>query len=221
MRGLLRQCMSGCCRTCRRQEFSDNTRLWYRRALLHNLRFDESVAAFSNASGAGTADEAFLPGQLRNSAGGGACTAISFRTGVAASLLIDTLLGSGVEPLLLPVKRNCKECSKWRLSQISRCEPPHAQIDTLNIQFVHIGTLIFHIFPKSLLPLRVLPLVSCSVPMVSVHADIFFTSPPLPALCSGTGVLLTAACGGLGVVTVKNCKPGGIGSNVPEYLFTI
>lgn len=53
------------------------------RALLHNIRFDEGVAAFSNASGAGTADEAFLPGQARSSAGGGACTAISFRTGEA------------------------------------------------------------------------------------------------------------------------------------------
>lgn len=54
-----------------------------RRALLHNLRFDERVVAFSNASGAGTADEAFLPGQARSAAGGGACTAISFRTGLA------------------------------------------------------------------------------------------------------------------------------------------
>ena len=60
--------------------------MWCRRALLHNLRFDEGVAAFSNASGAGTADEAFLPGQARSSAGGGACTAISFRTGVACCL---------------------------------------------------------------------------------------------------------------------------------------
>ncbi len=62
-----------------------------RRALLHNLRFDESVAAFSNASGAGTADEAFLPGQARSSAGGGACTAISFRTGIGCCLSLEAL----------------------------------------------------------------------------------------------------------------------------------
>ena len=52
-----------------------------RRALLHNLRYDEPVAAFANASGVGTNDEASLGGQPRGSAGGGACTAISFRTG--------------------------------------------------------------------------------------------------------------------------------------------
>ncbi|CAK0785298.1 hypothetical protein CVIRNUC_008505 [Coccomyxa viridis] len=57
------------------------------RALLHNLRFDERVAAFSNASGAGAADETFLPGQARPSAGGGACTAISFRTGAGVPLM--------------------------------------------------------------------------------------------------------------------------------------
>ena len=53
-----------------------------RRALLHNIRFNEPVAAFSNASGTGTNDEAFLGGAPRNTAAGGACMAISFRTGM-------------------------------------------------------------------------------------------------------------------------------------------
>ena len=57
-----------------------------RRALLHNIRFDEPVAAFSNASGTGTNDEAFLGGAPRSTAAGGACTAISFRTGISWGL---------------------------------------------------------------------------------------------------------------------------------------
>ena len=54
-----------------------------RRVLLHNIRFDEPVASFSNASGTGTNDEAFLGGMPRGNAAGGACTAISFRTGMS------------------------------------------------------------------------------------------------------------------------------------------
>ncbi|BDA46919.1 probable guanine nucleotide-binding protein subunit beta-like protein at C-terminar half [Coccomyxa sp. Obi] len=57
------------------------------RALLHNIRFDEPVAAFSNASGTGTNDEAFLGGASRSNAAGGACTAISFRTGAGVPLM--------------------------------------------------------------------------------------------------------------------------------------
>jgi len=52
------------------------------RALLHNLRYDEPVAEFANASGVGAAPTA--GGGARRppaAAGGGACTAISFRTG--------------------------------------------------------------------------------------------------------------------------------------------
>lgn len=52
-----------------------------RRVLLHNLRYNEPVAAFANASGVGTMDEAFLGGQPRSNAGGGAVNAIAFRTG--------------------------------------------------------------------------------------------------------------------------------------------
>ena len=160
------------------EELSDTTLLWYRRALLHNLRFDESVAAFSNASGAGTADEAFLPGQMRNAAGGGACTAISFRTGVAASLFIHPLLYSGVEPLLLPSGKELQRVLKVEISL-------GYQDVHLFMHEVNISTLIFYQFQKPLPPLRVLPLVSCSVPTVSVHAKIYFTSSSLPALCRG------------------------------------
>ena len=54
--------------------------------LLHNLRFDEPVAEFANASGVGAAASA--GGKARGAphgAGGGACTAISFRTGAHKS----------------------------------------------------------------------------------------------------------------------------------------
>ena len=55
--------------------------------LLHNLRFDEPVAEFANASGVGAAASAGgKAGGAPHGAAGGACTAISFRTGVRCSL---------------------------------------------------------------------------------------------------------------------------------------
>ncbi len=55
-----------------------------RRAVLHNLRYDETLAQFGNASGVGTNADLFLTGsaaQAARLAAAGACTAISFRTG--------------------------------------------------------------------------------------------------------------------------------------------
>ena len=55
-----------------------------RRAVLLNLRYNEAVATYHNASGAGTAADRFLSGsaaQAAHLAAGGACTNISFRTG--------------------------------------------------------------------------------------------------------------------------------------------
>lgn len=68
------------------------------RAVLHNVRYDETVVAFDNAAGAGTADERFGPGSSgalgisgSSSAGGAgagrACTCISFRTGPGLPLM--------------------------------------------------------------------------------------------------------------------------------------
>lgn len=53
------------------------------RAVLHNLRFDETVVTFANAAGLGASDDLLLSGTGRgNSAvGGNACSRISFRTG--------------------------------------------------------------------------------------------------------------------------------------------
>lgn len=61
------------------------------RVVLHNVRFDEEVASFANASGAGLASDLLLGGGAGLAAGGGASggavTAISFRTGVGAPLM--------------------------------------------------------------------------------------------------------------------------------------
>ena len=55
------------------------------RAVLLNIRFDEVLASFKNASGVGLgANEILLggpQGKARTGGAGGACTAISFRTG--------------------------------------------------------------------------------------------------------------------------------------------
>ncbi len=62
--------------------------LRYRRAVLHNLRYDETLAQFANASGVGTNADLFLTGsaaQAARLAAAGACTAISFRTGESYS----------------------------------------------------------------------------------------------------------------------------------------
>jgi hypothetical protein len=56
-----------------------------RTAVLHNLRTDTKVLEFRNASGVGmTSDASLLNGSSSNAAtAGGACTAISFRTGLS------------------------------------------------------------------------------------------------------------------------------------------
>ena len=60
-----------------------------RRVLLHNLRYDEPVAEFANASGVGAAAAASgKAGGAPHGAGGGACSAISFRTGARKSTYI-------------------------------------------------------------------------------------------------------------------------------------
>lgn len=54
--------------------------------MLHNLRYDETLAQFGNASGVGTNADLFLTGsaaQAARLAAAGAVTAISFRTGEA------------------------------------------------------------------------------------------------------------------------------------------
>lgn len=71
------------------------------RAILHNLRYDETVATFGNASGTGLVADTFLGGgagrggaavragssSASGGATGGAVTALSFRTGIGAPLL--------------------------------------------------------------------------------------------------------------------------------------
>lgn len=58
-----------------------------RRAVLHNLRYDETLMSLHNASGVGTNADRFLTGseaQAAALAAGGAVTSISFRTGACA-----------------------------------------------------------------------------------------------------------------------------------------
>jgi len=62
------------------------------RAVLHNLRFDETVVSFNNAAGTGAADERFAASSINggsSSIGGSAraCTCISFRTGPGLPLM--------------------------------------------------------------------------------------------------------------------------------------
>lgn len=57
-----------------------------RRAVLHNLRYDDTIMQLHNASGAGTNASLYLTGsdaQAARLAAGGACTTISFRSGAA------------------------------------------------------------------------------------------------------------------------------------------
>ena len=51
-----------------------------RRAILHNIKFDEKVVAFSNASGAGAKNTLFLSSMAKETTQS-QCTAIAFRTG--------------------------------------------------------------------------------------------------------------------------------------------
>ena len=52
-----------------------------RRALVHNLKFDEGVAVFANAAGAGARNSLLLSTAAALAPSSGECTAISFRTG--------------------------------------------------------------------------------------------------------------------------------------------
>lgn len=61
-----------------------------RRAVLHNLRFDETLMTFHNAAGAGTNADLFLTGSTAQAArltAGGAVTCIAFRTGAGVPLM--------------------------------------------------------------------------------------------------------------------------------------
>ncbi len=49
--------------------------------MLHDLRYDETVTTFRNASGVGAGAELLPNTAAAKGAGGGACTCISFRTG--------------------------------------------------------------------------------------------------------------------------------------------
>ena len=60
-----------------------------RGAVLHNLRTDEEVAAFANASGVGAHASLLLEPSTAATAAGGACTAISFRTGAASCFALQ------------------------------------------------------------------------------------------------------------------------------------
>ncbi|GLC36521.1 hypothetical protein PLESTM_000455900 [Pleodorina starrii] len=62
------------------------------RAVLHNVLYDEEVASFANAAGTGLASEQLLGGgagtaAARGGVGGGACTALSFRSGAGLPLM--------------------------------------------------------------------------------------------------------------------------------------
>ena len=52
-------------------------------ALLHNLKYDEEIARFANASGVGAKAGLLLDATTFKSPGGSACTTIAFRTGTA------------------------------------------------------------------------------------------------------------------------------------------
>ena len=53
------------------------------RALLYNIKYDELLMEFHNVAGAGSGAEQLLPGRSQTgvTGGGGACNAISFKTG--------------------------------------------------------------------------------------------------------------------------------------------
>ncbi|GIL87705.1 hypothetical protein Vretifemale_15746 [Volvox reticuliferus] len=62
------------------------------RAVVHNIRYDEEVVSFANAAGTGLAANQLLGGgagtaAARGGVGGGACTALSFRTGAGLPLM--------------------------------------------------------------------------------------------------------------------------------------
>lgn len=58
-----------------------------RRAILHNLRYDETVVTFHNASGLGTAVGSSRAGSEPSTSRSSAVTAISFRTGAGVPLM--------------------------------------------------------------------------------------------------------------------------------------
>ena len=60
--------------------FADRLSFLSRRAVLHNLKYDQQVASFANASGAGAKKSLFL-NNTKKGPTGGPCTSISFRTG--------------------------------------------------------------------------------------------------------------------------------------------
>lgn len=58
--------------------------------MLHNLRYDETLLTFHNASGAGTNSELYLnnsEARTAREAAGGAVTNLAFRTGAGAPLM--------------------------------------------------------------------------------------------------------------------------------------
>ena len=83
--------------------------------MLLNLKFNEVVAKFGNAAGVGTADHLRLSSLAKPKAGGGACTAIAFRTGATTYRSCDACLGCGAVVPGLPnpntqSKRGSEEC---------------------------------------------------------------------------------------------------------------
>ncbi len=87
-----------------------------RRAVLHNLRYDDTVMQLHNASGAGTNASLYLTGsdaQAARLAAGGACTTISFRTGAACGAVLYGVWewsSSGHVPALTVSMHPCIRC---------------------------------------------------------------------------------------------------------------
>lgn len=101
-----------------------------RRAVLHNLKLDKLVMVLANASGVGANADLYAMGETKpDTLGGGACTAISFRTGMRCQHNLSCRPGS--HPQLLHHRRVstaklashidthhsiCLECLCWHLS---------------------------------------------------------------------------------------------------------
>lgn len=65
--------------------------------MLHNLKFDERVASYSNASGVGAKESILADSTAAKGGSSGACTAITFRTGeLSLPLCMTTSRGTEV-----------------------------------------------------------------------------------------------------------------------------
>lgn len=108
-----------------------------RRAVLHNLRYDDTLMQLHNASGAGTNASLYLTGsdaQAARLAAGGACTTLSFRTGPVCCCTALRLLvcwwGVGSTPRwsVLRRRRRCRSVAQHRMHTCTArgCKGPFA-----------------------------------------------------------------------------------------------